>query len=199
MKKNYKLIILFTFIVLTCWIVAYLLLPNDLKPKVIIANFLPKNNEISKTEEHRLKLFENESEKNPDECQNVLEKIKTEDLVKNNNNYSVRFENLHFKMDGDIFRTREFYDYAPEGEVKSYLVYSEDLEENTNLLEKSKNNPGKKFTEFKNFMQNNPSSIIFFERGYESKDNQDYLIYTNGTLAAFQGTYKESKLECHFN
>lgn len=131
-------------------------------------------------------------------CEQLEKEISDEQIALKNNSLNRRFENLHFKKDGEIFRLREFLDNTDEGDIKVYLVYSEDLEENTTIIESSKKNPGKLFINYKNYIKSNPEYLLYQERGYESNSDDQYLIYQDGKISGFQGKFNNSPIECHF-
>ncbi len=155
-------------------------------------------NSASKAQLSDQQTLKKESLPNPSGCDNLKDEIENEKHVLNNKSFNQRFENLHFKKDGEIYRTREFLDNDSEGDFKVYLVYNEDLEENTTIMEQSKRKPGKLFLEFKKFIKLNPESILFQERGYESLTDDQYIIYQDGKISGFQGKFQNSPIECHF-
>lgn len=198
-KKQYKILVTIIGLCVLVAIGIFFLLPNTLNTPELIQNFLPKNNKLTgELSSNREKHFTNESPANPDECNELRKEIENESTVLSHKNYQRRFENLHFKKDGQVFRTREFLDNGSEGDFKVFLAYSEDYEENVNLLEKSKHKPGKTYLEFKKYMQDNPNEILHQERGYESNLDEHYMIYMNGKISGFQGKFKNLPVECHF-
>lgn len=198
-KKQYKIAMSIIVLLVIILIGIFFLLPDSLYPPNVIKNFLPNNNskEGSLTKK-REQTFVQEAPRNPDECELLKSDIADEKIVLGNKNYRQRFENLHFKKDGETYRTREFLDNGPEGDFLVYLVYYEDLEENTSIMENSKRKPGKMFLEFKKFVKDNPTSVIFQERGYESDIDDHYMIFQDGKISGFQGKFKNVPVECHF-
>lgn len=198
-KKQYKITMAIFVVVIVVFFGLSFLLPEDIYPPNVIQNFLPNSNkQKGSLEEKREQAFVQEAPKNPDECEVLKNEITDEKIVLANKNYRRRFENLHFKKDGETYRTREFLDNGPEGDFMAYLVYNEDLEENTTIMESAKRKPGKMFSEFKKFMQENPDSIIYQERGYESDNDDHYMIFQDGKIAGFQGKFQNVPVECHF-
>lgn len=197
-KKQYKIAMTIIILIVLSLVVLFFLLPSSVYPPNVINKFLPNNNSASSLEAKRENVFVQESPKNPEECDELKKVIANESEVIANKNYRRRFENLHFKKDGETFRTREFFDNGPEGDFLSYLVYSEDLEENTTIIESSKRKPGKLFSEYKKYMSQNPDSIIYQERGYESEIDDHYMIFQDGKISGFQGKFQNVPVECHF-
>ena len=197
-KKYLKVFLSFLVLFVIALTFIVFIIPKKFYPEVIVKNFLPGNHITETTEKRREQLFLDSTDKNPEECDLLFRDVQNESQVKNNTNYQVRFENLHFKKDGETFRTREFLDSTPEGDIKAYMVFSEDLEEQTTILEKKEREPGLKFLEFKKYITENPNEVIHTERGYESAIDDHYLIFVNQKLSGFQGKFRESFIECHF-
>lgn len=112
---------------------------------------------------------------------------------------SIRFVNIHKKVDGIVYRTRFFYKDSSENEIPTYLLYKEDQDEVDHLIETSPYKKGPQYLKIEKAL----GSIIYTEEGVNIGAEQDlFLHYENKVLKDLQGIspLKEEKdfIECRF-
>ena len=105
-KKYLKVFLSFLVLFVIALTFIVFIIPKKFYPEVIVKNFLPGNHIAETTEKRREQLFLDSTDKNPEECDLLFRDVQNESQVKNNTNYQVRFENLHFKKDGETFREK---------------------------------------------------------------------------------------------
>ncbi|EQC47969.1 hypothetical protein [Bacteriovorax sp. Seq25_V] len=106
----------------------------------------------------------------------------------------LRFINKHFEYEGEVYRTRFFYDDGAEGDVPTYLVYKEDSDQFPVIIESSKYQPGKQFA----FFNKNINVFLFTESGINQtldSENEIFTHYENEKLIEIIST----NLNCKFN
>ncbi len=94
---------------------------------------------------------------------------------------SLRFLNKHFEYEGEIYRTRFFFDDGQEGDIPTYLVYKEDKDSFPTVIETSKYEPGQKFK----FFENKIKKYLYTESGLiQNLEKEDDLFthYENDRL-----------------
>lgn len=112
---------------------------------------------------------------------------------------SIRFVNIHKKVEGVVYRTRFFYKDSSENEIPTYLLYKEDQDEVDHLIETSPYKKGPQYLK----IEKAQGSIIYTEEGVNIGAEQDlFLHYENKVLKDLQGIspLKEEKdfIECRF-
>lgn len=162
---------------------------NDLHPD---AN-LSKTPEEAVTSQHSLSTSKNEM------CQIMLAHYKNIDEVKKIEKFSVRFLNIHKKIDGVVYRTRFFYKDSAENEIPTYLLYKEDQNDEEHLIEKTSYKKGPQFLK----IEKAQGEVIYTEEGMNIGTDQDmFLHYENKILKDLQGVNPtpEAKdfIECRY-
>ncbi len=112
---------------------------------------------------------------------------------------SIRFVNVHKKVDGVVYRTRFFYKDSSENEIPTYLLYKEDQEEVDHLIETSPYKKGPQYLK----IEKAPGTIIYTEEGVNIGVEQDlFLHYENKVLKDLQGISPQRAekdfIECRF-
>ena len=112
---------------------------------------------------------------------------------------SIRFVNVHKKIDGDVYRTRFFYKDSNESEIPTYLLYKEDQEGVDHLIETSPYKKGPQYLKIEKAL----GSIIYTEEGVNIGVEQDmFLHYENKILKDLQGITpqisKKDFIECRY-
>ncbi len=105
-----------------------------------------------------------------------------------------RMRNLHLQFEGEIYRLRQFYDDADEGERLTYLVYEEDEDEFATIIERTLYQKGPKYQELQQHFQEGRAQKLFEEEAY-SLDGL-YLHYRGDKLIHAAGLVGGSHLEC---
>lgn len=111
--------------------------------------YLKPQFEISKSSKEAILPLGNEdhilaTSKNESECHDSF--VFYEEKISNNPEFfSLRFRNVHLKIEEEIYRLRFFYDDGDEGEVPTYQVFIEDEQEYADLIETTKLKPGPKY------------------------------------------------------
>ena len=132
-------------------------------------------------------------------CQIMLGHYKNIDEVKKIEKVSVRFLNIHKKVDGIVYRTRFFYKDSAENEIPTYLLYKEDQNDEEHLIEKTSYKKGPQFLK----IEKAQGEIIYTEEGMNIGTDQDmFLHYENKILKDLQGVRPtpEAKdfIECRY-
>lgn len=112
---------------------------------------------------------------------------------------SIRFVNVHKKIDGVIYRTRFFYKDSNENEIPTYLLYKEDQNEEDHLIESSPYKKGPQFLK----VEKSFGTIIYTEEGVNIGIEQDlFLHYENKILKDLQGITQQASdknfIECRY-
>lgn len=130
-----------------------------------------------------------------DECQGL--KIKYEDLngLKKAGPLNERFENLHYQIDGVVYRIRKFYKETSEGEQLKYIVFKESSEDEINIIETNSYKPGKIYSSIKN---NRNKELLYKEEGFSLKSNNFFLHYVNNKLTSIKNEGISSPQDCNF-
>lgn len=132
-------------------------------------------------------------------CQNLRSHYQNLKEIKRTEKTSVRFVNVHKKVDGIVYRMRFFYKDAAENEIPTYLLYREDQSEVEHLIETSPYKKGVKYQE----IDKAQGSIIYTEEGVNLGENQDlFLHFENNELKDLQGLSpmltEKDFIECRF-
>nr|BDT27655.1 hypothetical protein BHI3_11210 [Bacteriovorax sp. HI3] len=132
-------------------------------------------------------------------CQNLRSHYQNLKEIKRTEKTSVRFVNVHKKVDGIVYRMRFFYKDAAENEIPTYLLYREDQNEVEHLIETSPYKKGVKYQE----IDKAQGSIIYTEEGVNLGENQDlFLHFENNELKDLQGLSpmlaEKDFIECRF-
>ncbi len=112
---------------------------------------------------------------------------------------SIRFINVHKKIDGIVYRTRFFYKDASESEIPTFLLYKEDQEGVDHLIETSPYKKGPQYLKIEKSL----GSIIYTEEGVNIGVEQDlFLHYENKILKDLQGisplVAQKDFIECRY-
>lgn len=120
--------------------------------------------------------------------------------VQTNPSLSERFHNRHLEYQGAIYRLRNFYDDANEGEQLTFLVYIEDEDEFAHIRERSPLIKGKQYLKLEELLKNGEAQLIYDEIGVTIQDethkNEIFLRYLDGKLNTIQGRINGRHLEC---
>lgn len=132
-------------------------------------------------------------------CETLREKIPTPSEWAKKERVTPRFENVHKKVDGIIYRLRFFYKDHAEGEVPTYLLYREDQQENAFIVENSAYKKGKNYLK----IEKAQGEILYTEQGLNVGDEDEiFLHYVNNELKGFQGRMPEidnsALIDCRF-
>ncbi len=76
-------------------------------------------------------------------CQTLKANYANIEEIKKNEKADLRFFNIHKKVDGIVYRLRFFYKDSSENEIPTYLVYTENQNDEDILTEKSAYHKGK--------------------------------------------------------
>lgn len=128
------------------------------------------------------------------ELKNENSPYATLDRLKAKEKINSRFENVHKRLDGKVFRLRRFYKEGQEGEKPKFLVFEEDKNEEGVLKESSDYKPGNLYQKI---LEAN-AEVIYSEEGVQTA-NGLFLHYIDGKLHALQGTIKNKNLDCVMN
>lgn len=117
-------------------------------------------------------------------CQGLRGHYQNLKEIKRTEKTSVRFVNVHKKVDGVVYRMRFFYKDSSENEIPTYLLYREDQHEEEHLIETS---PYKKGTQYL-AIEKATGDVIYTEEGVNLGVDQDlFLHFENGDLKDLQG------------
>lgn len=152
---------------------------------------------LSKTPEEAV-TSQNETSKN-DLCQSMRSHYQNLSEVEKMEKTSIRFVNVHKKVDGVVYRTRFFYKDSSENEIPTYLLYREDQTEEDHLIETSPYKKGPQYLK----IEKSPGTIIYTEEGVNIGVDQDlFLHYENKVLKDLQGVSPQRAekdfIECRF-
>lgn len=110
--------------------------------------------------------------------------------------HQVRFINIHKKINNEIFRLRQFYKEANEGEQLIYLLYKEDQNNEDHLIEKSAYKKGPKYLK----IEKQTGEIIYTEEAFNLGDDQGlFLHFVNQKLKSLQGLPPDSQFPVPLN
>lgn len=134
-----------------------------------------------------------------DLCQSMRDHYQNLSEVQKMEKTSIRFVNVHKKVDGVIYRTRFFYKDSSENEIPTYLLYKEDQNEEDHLIETSPYKKGPQYLKIEKAM----GTIIYTEEGVNIGAAQDlFLHYENKVLKDLQGISPQRSekdfVECRF-
>ncbi len=203
-KKNILIIVLAALVVARIVIV---ILENkkadhtDLSPTLSTSpaevHTLNPDANLSKTPEEAV-TSQNPTAQN-DMCSSMRDHYQNLSEVQKMEKTSIRFVNVHKKVDGVVYRTRFFYKDGSENEIPTYLLYREDQNEEDHLIETSPYKKGPQYLK----IEKAPGTIIYTEEGVNVGAEQDlFLHYENKVLKDLQGItpQKEEKnfIECRF-
>ncbi len=132
-------------------------------------------------------------------CQNLRNHYQNLKEIKRTEKTSVRFVNVHKKVDGVVYRMRFFYKDTSENEIPTYLLYREDHNEEEHMIENSPYKKGGKYLE----IEKAQGSVIYTEEGVNLGVNQDlFLHFENNELKDLQGLSpmlaEKDFIECRF-
>lgn len=152
---------------------------------------------LSKTPEEAV-TSQNATTQN-DLCESMRSRYQNLSEVQKTEKTSIRFVNIHKKVDGVVYRTRFFYKDSSENEIPTYLLYKEDQDEVDHLIETS---PYKKGPQYLT-IEKAPGTIIYTEEGVNIGTEQDlFLHYENKILKDLQGisplSAEKDFIECRF-
>jgi hypothetical protein len=119
--------------------------------------------------------------------------------IKRTEKTSVRFVNVHKKVDGIVYRLRFFYKDASENEIPTYLLYKEDQNDEEHIIESTAYKKGAEYLK----IEKAQGSVIYTEEGVNLGIDQDlFLHYENGDLKDLQGLSpllaEKNFIECRF-
>jgi hypothetical protein len=200
-KKNKILIILAVLIIVRVVIVV---IENN-KATGVDTNLPVKKIEESKTASLDSNIARTppgamtEQNSNPNECQSMRAHYQNLNEIKKTEKNSVRFVNIHKKVDGQIYRTRFFYKDSSENEIPTYLLYREDQNDEPILIETSPYKKGPQYLKIEKAL----GEVIYTEEGVNIGSSQDlFLHYENNVLKDLQGTNplhnEKDFIECRF-
>ena len=132
-------------------------------------------------------------------CQSLRSKFQNLSEVRKIEKTSVRFVNIHKKIDGIVYRTRFFYKDSSENDIPTYLLYREDKNEDDYLIETSSYKKGPQYLK----IEKSEGTILYSEEGVNVGIDQDlFLHYENKELKDLQGVNassgKKDFVECRF-
>lgn len=132
-------------------------------------------------------------------CESMRSRFQNLSEVQKLEKTSVRFVNIHKKVDGIIYRTRFFYKDSSENEIPTYLLYKEDQDEVDHLIETSPYKKGPQYLA----IEKAHGTIIYTEEGVNVGTEQDlFLHYENKILKDLQGINplpaEKDFIECRF-
>lgn len=117
-------------------------------------------------------------------CQIMKDHYANMESVKKIEKVSVRFLNIHKRVDGIVYRTRFFYKDSSENEIPTYLLYKEDQNDEEHLIETTAYKKGPQFLK----IEKAQGEIIYTEEGMNIGTDQDlFLHYENKILKDLQG------------
>jgi hypothetical protein len=134
-----------------------------------------------------------------DQCKMMRERFQNLNEVRKNEKTSIRFVNVHKKVDGIVYRTRFFYKDSSENEIPTYLLYRENQNDEPLLVETTRYKKGEKYLS----IEKASGSIVFTEEGVNIGAEQSlFLHYENKELKDLQGVSplqkEKSFIECRF-
>ena len=152
---------------------------------------------LSKTPEEAV-TSQNATTQN-DVCESMRSRFQNLSDVQKTEKTSIRFVNIHKKVDGVVYRTRFFYKDSSENEIPTYLLYKEDQDEVDHLIETSPYKKGPQYLA----IEKAPGTIIYTEEGVNIGTEQDlFLHYENKILKDLQGISpppaEKDFIECRF-
>lgn len=125
------------------------------------------------------------------DCVEYKNKYQNEIKVKSQDQTSIRYQNIHKSIDGQVYRLRFFYKDGAEGERPQYLVYKENDQDEDILIETSPYKKGKLYLK----VERSLGEIIYFEEALAiGKEESPYLVFINGQLTLYQ----ENEIDCRF-
>lgn len=132
-------------------------------------------------------------------CQGLRAHYQNLKEIKRTEKTSVRFVNVHKKIDGVVYRLRFFYKDTSESEIPTYLLYQEDQNEEEHLVETSPYKKGTKYLE----IEKASGTVIYTEEGVNLGEDQDlFLHFENGDLKDLQGLSpllaEKNFIECRY-
>lgn len=153
---------------------------------------------LSKTPEEAV-TSQNATATQSDVCESMRSHYQNLSEVQKMEKTSIRFVNVHKKVDGVVYRTRFFYKDSSENEIPTYLLYKEDQEEVDHLIETSPYKKGPQYLK----IEKAPGTIIYTEEGVNIGAEQDlFLHYENKILKDLQGISPQKSekdfIECRF-
>lgn len=131
------------------------------------------------------------------ECEQKLQKLEAShplQKLRAQGEAELRMRNLHLQFEGEIYRLRQFYDDADEGERLTYLVYEEDEDEFASIIERTLYQKGERYQELERYYREGQAQKLFEEEAFTV--HALYLHYRNGKLIHAAGTLDDSHLEC---
>lgn len=134
-----------------------------------------------------------------DVCKSMRAHYQNLNEIKKIEKSSMRFVNIHKKVDGLVYRTRFFFKDSSENEIPTYLLYREDKNEEPILIETTPYKKGPQYLK----IENADGEILYTEEGVNMGVDQDlFLHYENKELKDLQGIspLREEKdfIECRF-
>jgi len=153
---------------------------------------------LSKTPEEAV-TSQNDSATQTDVCESMRSHYQNLSEVQKMEKTSIRFVNVHKKVDGVVYRTRFFYKDSSENEIPTYLVYKEDQDEVDHLIETSPYKKGPQYLK----IEKAAGTILYTEEGVNIGADQDlFLHYENKVLKDLQGVSPQRSekdfIECRF-
>lgn len=131
------------------------------------------------------------------ECEQKLQKLEAAhplQRLRAQGEAELRMRNLHLQFEGEIYRLRQFYDDADEGERLTYLVYEEDEDEFASIIERTLYQKGEHYQELERYYREGQAQKLFEEEAFTV--HALYLHYRNDKLIHAAGTLDDSHLEC---
>lgn len=117
-------------------------------------------------------------------CQNMKDHYASMESVKKIEKTSVRFLNIHKRVDGVVYRTRFFYKDSAENEIPTYLLYKEDQNEDEHIIESTPYKKGPQFLK----IEKARGEVIYTEEGMDIGADRDmFLHYVDGNLKSLSG------------
>lgn len=203
-KKNKVLIILAVLIIARILIVVFETHKDEKETTTTSATNMADPTELnpdatlSKTPPEAVTAQNTKSSRN-EICQSLKATYANMDAVKRIEKESVRFLNIHKRVDGVVYRTRFFYKDSAENEIPTYLLYKEDQNDEEHLIETTAYKKGPQFLK----IEKARGEIIYTEEGMNIGADQDlFLHYENKVLKDLQGVSPspEAKdfIECRY-
>ena len=153
---------------------------------------------LSKTPEEAV-TSQNTTTAQNDLCESMRSHYQNLSEIQKMEKASIRFVNVHKKIDGVVYRTRFFYKDSSENEIPTYLLYKEDQDGVDHLNETSPYKKGPQYLKTEKAL----GTIIYTEEGVNIGIEQDlFLHYENKILKDLQGISPERSekdfIECRF-
>lgn len=153
---------------------------------------------LSKTPEEAV-TSQNTTTAQNDLCESMRSHYQNLSEIQKMEKASIRFVNVHKKIDGVVYRTRFFYKDSSENEIPTYLLYKEDQDGVDHLIETSPYKKGPQYLKTEKAL----GTIIYTEEGVNIGIEQDlFLHYENKILKDLQGISPERSekdfIECRF-